>query len=258
VKRVSRRLYLLWSLAAVLLLAIGACSPFGGDGDDDDAPASPTATREIIMMTFTPTEVVPPEQLTSTAIARETAVPATQTARANLPTPTPANPTVAPEELLTPPQARLETPEGLVDSQLSSYAWQFDDEAETFARIDAPIVQFVGEPAPVASGDELTLQLYGEAYRTPPLELEIEVYNFDENSAIPSSGQQVGDELAFAIKTDPDQRVTAGNPATPSFVIDVPPGHYAIRAQGRWGPNPNPMFASFQLFVTWVFNVEVT
>jgi hypothetical protein len=256
VKRVSTRIYLLWAAAAVLLLAIGACSPFGGDDDDDDA--APSATREIIMSTFTATEVVPPEDQTATAAARETSAPATQTARANLPTPTPANATVSPEDLLTPPFARLETPDGLVDAYLSSYAWQFDDEAETFARIDAPIVQFEGDPAPVVNGAELSMSYYGESYRTPPFELEIEVYNFDENSAIPSSGQQVGSELAFAIKTEPDQRVIADDPATPSFILDVPPGHYAIRIQGRWGQNPISMFASFQLFVTWVFDVEVT
>lgn len=254
--RVSTRLYLLWPAAAVLLLLAGACSPFGDD--DDDASASPTATRLIIVSTFTPTEVIPPEAQTATAAARETSAPATQTARANLPTPTPANATVSPEDLLTPPFARLETPDGLVDAYPSSYSWQFDDEAETFARIDAPIVQFEGDPAPVVNGAEITMSYYGQSYRTPPFELEIEVYNFDENSAVPSSGQQVGDQLAFAIKTDPDQRMIADEPANPSFILDVPPGHYAIRIQGRWGPNPNPMFASFQLFVTWVFDVEVT
>ena len=47
----------------ILILSLGACGPFGDDDDDsgdNPNPAQPTATRAVVISTFTPTAVVAP------------------------------------------------------------------------------------------------------------------------------------------------------------------------------------------------------
>ena len=251
---------LISTLALVAL--IGACSPLGDDDDDDAntenaASGQSTATREVVMATFTPTEVVEPEDQTATAEAEGIAADATRTARAGLPTPTPANPEVDPEELLWPPRARLETPGALVESYLGTYSWQFRDADETFAEIDAPILALnQGDPAQVANGDNLAIRYYGDEYRTPPRQIEVAVYDYESNSATPINPQtgEPAEGDAFAINAEPIQTLRV-DPADPSFALQgFEPGRYVIWAQGRWGQHP---VLERELFVTWVFDVEI-
>lgn len=255
-----RRLLPALVLALILAASLGACGPFGDDDDDgnDDnpGPSQPTATREVIMATFTPTEVIPPAGQTATEAAQQTALAATQTARANLPTPTPAT-EINEEDILYPPRARLQTPGEIVEGYLSTYSWQFSDQAQTYSAIEAPIVVLEqGDPVALKNGDALAILYYGDEYRRPPEQLEVAIYEFEPNSAIPISetGEQA-DEPAFAIRVDPVQNLRV-DPVDPSFTIQgFPPGHYIIWAQGRWGPHP---VLERQIFVTWVFDIEIT
>ncbi|MEZ4520874.1 MAG: hypothetical protein R3A46_04370 [Thermomicrobiales bacterium] len=249
-----RRAALALLLFAMIAAAFGACTPFGDDDDDDETDAAAaTPTREVVMATFTATEVVPPDQQTATAEAQQTAAAATQAARASLPTPTAA---ATVEDLLYPPRTRLETPGELVDSYLGTYSWQYSDDDQTYAAIEAPIVVLERhDPTELQNGDNLSIRYYGDEYRTPPAQLEVAIYDFESNSAVPSSSQATGDEPAFAIKTDPVQNLRV-DPADPSFTLQgFPPGHYVIWAQGRWGQHPA---LDRQLFVTWVFDIEIT
>jgi hypothetical protein len=242
-------------LIAILSVA-AACGPFGDD--DDDPPRQPTATREIIVATFTPTEVVPPDVQTATAEAQATgaAMTATELARNPPPTPTFANPTVPEGELLTPPLATITSPTGEIPSMHGSHGWVFSDALETVSAFQVPFIDLnEHEPVTVANGAELVISLSGTEYRTPPLTMDVGVYNFDENSGIPiSQTGEVGSELWFVVKTDPDQQLDL-DPGDPRFTIDVPPGHYAIRVQGHWPDHPS--VTSTPIFVTWAFNVEV-
>ncbi len=251
---IPRRLLPALIFAAILILAIGACGPLGGDDDDDDnpAPSQPTATREVVISTFTATEVVAPADKTATQEAQQADLDASATARANLPTPTSAA-TIT--DVLYPPQTRLQTPNQLTESYLSTYSWQFNDEVKTYSAIEAPItVLEQGPPVEVNNGDQLAIIYYGSEYRTPPLQLEVAIYDFETNSAIPVSQTGQSDQLAFAIKTEPLQNLRVDQ-ANPTFVIDgFPPGHYIIWAQGRWGQHP---VIDRPLFVTWVFDIEI-
>lgn len=243
-------------LAAATLLGALACSPFG---DDDPEPTTPRPTpteREVIVATFTPTEVIPPAEQTATAAAAQTAAAELQATRAALPTPTPAA-DIDPETLLWPPRARLETGSALIESYLGTYSWQFNDPDQTYANIDAPIIVLnQGDPAQVTNNEQLAIRLYGEEYRTPPQQLEVAIYDYEANSATPISPQtgEAADEPGFAIRTDPLQSLRV-DPASPTFSLaGFPPGHYIIWAQGRWGQHPA---LARQLFVTWIFDVEV-
>lgn len=250
---------LISALAIVALL--GACSPFSDDDDNPTATAppeqsDPTATREVVMATFTPTEVVPPDQLTATAEAAGTSQAATREARDSLPTPTLAH-DIDEEDILTPPQSRLETPSQLIDSYTGTFSWQFDDPDQTYADIQAPIVLLnQGDPAQVNNGDQIALRYYGEHYRTPPRQLEVAVYDYESNSATPLNPQtgEPAEVPAFAINADPVQTLRV-DPADPTFTLEgFPPGHYVIWTQGRWGQHPA---LDRQLFVTWVFDIEI-
>ncbi|CAN5612365.1 hypothetical protein BH23CHL2_BH23CHL2_20430 [soil metagenome] len=259
---IRRRLLPALLLSALLVAGLlGACSPLGDDDDDDannDTPGTnqPTATtREVVMSTFTPTEVVPPDQKTATAEAEQTAAVATQTARAGLPTPTP-EPSADSRDALSPPLARIETPDTLVESYLGSYSWQFSDDAETYADIGAPTIPLnQGDPAQFENGAQISIRYYGDEYRTPPLELEVAVYDFEANSATPLSPQgQATDDPAFTIRTDPVQNLRV-DPDDPAFTLQgFAPGHYVLWVQGRWGQHPA---LERQLFVTWVFDIEI-
>jgi len=250
---------LLLLLAAATLLGALACSPFGDDDDDAEANAArPTRTPiPVVMATFTPTEVVEPADQTATAAAQQTAIAEQQATRAALPTPTPANPEVDPEQLLWPPRARLETGSALVESYLGTYSWQFNDPDQTYANIDAPIIVLnEGDPAPVTNDEQLAIRLYGEEYRTPPQQLEVAVYDYEANSATPVNPQTgaQSDEPGFAIRTEPLQTLRV-DPANPTFSLaGFRPGRYIIWAQGRWGQHPA---LARQLFVTWIFDVVI-
>lgn len=247
----------------VLTALVAACSPLGGDDDDDPtntenaAPRDPTATREIVMSTFTATEVVEPEGQTATAEAQGTAAAATQAARDSLPTPTPANPEVSEEELLWPPRTRLETPDELVEGYLGTYSWQFRDVDETFAEIEAPILLLdQGDPVQLTNGEQLSIRYYGDEYRTPPRQLEVAIYDYESNSATPINPQtgEPAEGEAFAINSEPVQTLRV-DPAQPSFTLQgFTPGHYVIWAQGRWGQHP---VLDREIFVTWVFDIEI-
>lgn len=245
--------------AALIAATLAACGPLGDDDDDDAgndnaAGGAPTATREVVMATFTATEVVPPAGQTATAEAQATAAEATREARGSLPTPTPAL-TVEEETILYPPRTRLQTPNQLTEGYLSTYSWQFNDEAQTYSAIEAPItVLEQGDPVQVDNGDQLAIVYYGEEYRSPPQQLEVAVYDFETNSAIPTSGQAEADEPAFAIRTDPVQTLRV-DPNDPSFAIEgFTPGHYIIWVQGRWGQHP---LLDRPIFVTWVYDIEI-
>lgn len=255
----SRRLLPALILAAILVTAFGACSPLGDDddseGDNNPNASSPTATREVVMSTFTPTEVVPPEGQTATVVAGQTAVAATREARSLLPTPTPAV-EIAEEDILYPPRTRLQTPDQLTESYLSTYSWQFSDDAQTYSAIEAPItVLEQGEPVETENGDQLSIVYYGQEYRSPPRQLEVAIYDFESNSAIPQTeGGETADEPAFAIRTDPVQNLRV-DPVDPTFTLEgFAPGHYVIWAQGRWGQHP---VIDRPLFVTWVYDIEI-
>lgn len=169
--------------------------------------------------------------------------------------PTPAVATVPEDQLLTPPMATITSPSGMIPATLGSYGWVFNDTPGSVVALTAPITMFEHEPTTIMNGAELEIGLSGEELRTPPVEMEAAVYNFDENSGFPTSPQGgSANELGFAVKTDPDQQLEI-DPSSPSFTIDVPPGHYAIRVQGNWPPQPG---ARTPIYVTWVFNVEVT
>jgi hypothetical protein len=241
-------------MVSSLVLAIG-CNPLAGE--DPTATRPPVPTRAVVVATFTPTAVVPPAEQTATAAAEATdaALTATEFALNPPPTPTLANATVPPEDLLMPPAATLTGPAGAIPATTGSFGWVFSDELGTVAAVEVPLVQFEHEPATVAGGQVFRLALSGREFRSLPLSIEGGVYNFEENSGIPLNPQGgTSDEPAFALKTDPDQSL-ALNPGDAHFTLDVPPGHYAIRLQGRWPPFPG--VTSTPIFVTWVFNVIV-
>jgi hypothetical protein len=244
---------------AALLVLLGACGPLGGDDDDDTGPEAsntrqPTATRDVIVSTFTPTPLLDSADKTATQEAQQAVGAATATHRAGLPTPTPAN-EIDEADILYPPRARLELPDRLADGYLGSYSWQFADEAQTFGVIDAPIIVLEqGPPIEVANGDDLALIYYGATFRTPPEQLEVAIYDFESNSAVPASEQAQGDELAFVIRTDPIQNLRV-DPAAPSFTLQgFIPGHYTIWAQGHCGQHP---VLNRPIFVTWIFDIEI-
>ncbi len=245
-------------LSAAVIFTAGACSPLGDDDGVEGASMNPpTATldRQIVMSTFTPTEVISDDLKTATSEAKDAADFATATYRAGLPTPT-TDTSVNPEDLLWPPRTRLETPSELVEAYVSTYSWQFSDVDQTYAAIEAPITPLnQGDPVQIRNGDQLALRYYGDEFRAPPEQLEVSVYDFESNSAVPIGPQgQQGEGLAFAIKTDPLQTLRV-DPADPTFVLDgFPPGHYIIWAQGRWGMHP---VLNRQIFVTWVYDIEI-
>ena len=259
IREPARALPVIGAGLLLLALGLGACSPFGDDDDDsdDNGPGIATPTREVVVSTFTPTEVVRPDGLTATSVAEETAAAETATARANLPTPTTPPSEVDPEELLWPPRTRLETPGLLSDSYLGTYSWQFTDTDQTYANIEAPIIPLSqGDPVEVANGDTVTIRYYGDEFRAPPQQIEVAIYDFESNSAIPVGPQgQQGEGLAFAIKTGPLQNLRV-DPSEPTFTLTgFAPGHYVIWTQGRWGQHP---LLDRQIFVTWVFDIEIT
>ena len=242
-------------LACCFVVACVACNPLDSD---DNSPTPPAAqTREVIVSTFTATEVVPPEEQTATAGARETSAAMTATEIAINPPATPTFAMATPEEILTPPLARLVRSDGQsIEATLSSYSWQFSDEIQTFFVAEAPITQFEHDPVSVANGAQFTIELFGEEYRQPPLELLGALYDFESNSAFPVGPDgQPGSELGFAIRTAPAQNLDL-EPANPAFAIDVPPGRYALWIQGRWGEHPDPRLDE-PIFVTWVFNLDI-
>ena len=253
-----RRLLVALCVAAILAAPLGACGPFGDDdganGDPDAFTIPPTATREVVMSTFTPTAVVSDADKTATVQAGQSAGAGTATARAGLPTPTPAI-DIDEEDILYPPRTRLETPGQLVDSYLGTYSWQFSDQTQTYGSIEAPIIVLEqGDPVELSNGDDLALSYYGNEYRRPPQQLEVAVYDFASNSAVPTSGQAQADEPAFAIRTDPVQNLRV-DPLDPTFTLQgFAPGHYIIWAQGRWGQHP---VLDRPIFVTWVFDIEI-
>ena len=245
----------------LLIALLGACG-LSGDDDDDEGdsgpgPGQPESTRVVVMSTFTPTEVVPPAGKTATEEAQELARIGTATAAAGLPTPTPAVTPLEEEELLWPPRTRLEAAGKLSDSYLGSYSWQFSDDIQTFGAIDSQITALnQGDPVEIQNGDTLTIRYYGDEYRSPPLRLDVAIYDFESNSAIPvgPSGEQ-GEGPAFSVRTEPLQSMQI-DPANPTITIDgFPPGHYVIRAQGNWGQHP---VIARPLFVTWLYDIEIT
>ena len=91
---------------------------------------------------------------------------------------------------------------------------------------------------PFGDDDELSISLSGRELLTPPLTMEGGVYNFDENSGIPTSRTgEAGNDLWFVVKTEPDQDLDL-DPVNARFTIDVPPGHYVIQVLGRWPDHP--------------------
>lgn len=258
-------------LASLALLLIAACSvPFIDDDDEDASGATPTE-REVRIATFTPTssEPTPTPDIVETAAAEQTAFLETAEAQEEAagPSPTPdpdapePTPTIELEDPISPPMTRMLLNGETLEPALSSYTWQFSDQALTLARILAPIVDMTDEQFIVSRGTELGIEFYGAEYRRPPDSLEVRVFDFEENSATPISaitGASPDEELAFAIKTEPDQFVKLDPQGDRIFEIDVPPGHYAVQVRGDWGPHPRPELADqFPIYVTWVFNVVV-
>ncbi len=246
-----------WLLAGVLLwAALAACNPLADDNDaTSTAPAEPT--REVIVATFTPTEVVPPESQTATAEAEETeaALTATEIAQNPAPTSTFANPTVPPEDLLSPPLATLQASDVSIPATIGSYGWVFGDTPPTVSAFSVPIVQFEHETVMAERGQQFTVAFSGPEFRSPPEALEGGIYNFADNSAYPTNQQgEVGDELAFVVNGEPDQALNL-DPASLEFTLDVLPGHYAVRIQGHWPDHPQ--VTSTPIYVTWIFNVTV-
>lgn len=243
-------------LVLAMLVVSAACNPLAGD-EEATATSPPTPTREVIVATFTPTEVILAEDQTATAEAQATGAAQTATERALNPQPTPtfANPTVPPEDLLTPPMATLHAGDEEIPASLGSYGWVFGDTLGTVSAITAPIVQFEHDPVDVENGQEITISFSGREFRSPLERMDGGIYNFEDNSAFPTNQQgEVGDELAFVVNADPDQLLEL-DPSDPQFTIDVPPGHYAIRIQGHWPAHPQ--VTSTPIFATWIFNVNV-
>ena len=244
----------------MLIALLGACSVSGGDDDDEGeagpGPNQPTSTRVVVMSTFTPTEVVPPAGKTATEEAQLQARIETETAAAGLPTPTPAVTELPEEDLLWPPRTRLEAAGKLTEGYLGSYSWQFSDDIQTFGAIDSQITALnQGDPVEIQNGDTLTIRYYGEEYRSPPLRLDVAIYDFESNSAIPvGPGGEQGEGLAFSVRTAPIQSMQI-DPANPTITIGgFSPGHYVIRAQGHWGDHP---VIARPLFVTWLYDIEI-
>jgi hypothetical protein len=150
-----------------LVPLVAACGPFGDN--DGNPPRQPTATREIVVATFTPTEVVPPDIQPATSEARETAAALTATEIAVNPPPTPtfANPTVPEDLLLTPPNATLASPAGEIAAVTGSYAWSYSDHPTSVVEIQAPMLDLLHAPVTIANGSELTLSLFGRVSTAP-------------------------------------------------------------------------------------------
>lgn len=249
-------------LAVVAMLA--ACGPLGDDDEPTTGPAiSAGGASSPVMSTFTAT--IPgttPEPLLTAAV-RSTERAATATYQAVNPQPTatlPAGvPTQNPDDVLTPPMALLSDGDGSIDSKVGSYSWVYDDAARSYARIDAPLMEFTEVALTTAGGSEMTMSIPDVA--EPVTGVELGVYDFADNTAIPTdqSGQP-GDSLMFSPRV-PAVMETTLTSLDESFALDVPPGQYLIQARAAW-PDFNyrtqdGQTLTFPLYITYVFNVIV-
>lgn len=225
---------------ATLLLIITACGPFGGDDADPTATPIPT---EASQPTSAPTSE--PEATTSGTDSQSTPAEDSQS-------------TPAAKDALEPPNARLIAGDQSIEAAFGTYGWQFADEMQSFVVTRAPTVTMTSDAMTVASGSELTVELFGEFYDPdePPQSMKLAIYDFDANSAIPTNqqGQILSNEPVFVKQTAPVQQSDL-DVASPSFTLDVPPGHYAVEVVGDWGQHP--VVKKEHIMVTWVFNVIV-
>jgi hypothetical protein len=276
------------------LIAV-SCGPLGDDDDDDP----PSGDGGVVMSTYTPTVPGSTPQAVITLEAAQTAAVMTATEQAlNPPPPTavaggtqpdsgppstespggdsqpsgtaPPNPPVNPnpvetqtgEAQLTPPAATLSASGNTIDGTLGSYIWLFNDPLGTVGFFpSSPLMGLTEVALTISTGAEAELQFSGDALQEPPSSVRLELYAFDENTAIPQSpsGQVVGDgSVVFGPKTDPV--TTFDLQGEFSFAADFAPGHYVLLAHADW-PDPQELIDSeipnSDVFVAYTFNIIV-
>lgn len=282
------------SLSFCAALIAVSCGPLG---DDDDEPAvGESDNSEVVQSTYTPTVPGSTPEAIQTLEAAQTAAVMTATEQALNPPPgtaiagnpddgtaspdgtsdgsgssstsqppiggTDDDPTTpdTPSDALQPPSAALVVGADQIEGALGPYSWQWDDAIKTFFEVPAsPLMEVSDVALTIQSGAEAEIAFAGDALQEPPDAINIEIYDFDENTAIPydQSGTTLGEGLAFAPKVDPITTLQPdpANPAT--FTADFAPGHYVLYMRAEW-PEPAELTKpGGTIYVTYTFNLIV-
>lgn len=236
----AARLGVLIALAALIALTLQAC--MGDDGDKNQTTAGPIETFTPVPPGWSPT-------VNPTLEARRTAVAATGTAVANMPTPM-AGPTQPPatvgpgqdvvlptpptdKNAIYPPTSTLLTltSRSTAFAGVGTYNW-WEASVESGGKVTAPFIQLDPSFASAVAGEQA--RLYFEEGSPTPQSTLIEVFTAEGNVAIPTNEQGIPNQTpAFVRQTDPVITQTIDG-ADPTFALTVSPGEYLVYAKVTW------------------------
>jgi hypothetical protein len=251
---VGRPALLVSALTAAMLVIAVSC----GGGDNDSNSSGDGEERTYTIQTFTPTVPGTTPDTLVTRDARQTAAANTATAVAENPpqptaTVTPGGPD--PEDAFRPPFTQLSDGANQMEGVAGSYALP-DEESQTYPVIQAPFYDVGENGLTVPAAGQLEFSFTEEV--APPSEVQVAIYDWAENNAIPQSTDgNVGSYPVFAKRVAPVIDETFPN-ANPSFAMPDEPGRYVVMVEVRWPPDDrvNPQLPSPH--ATYAFTVYVS
>jgi hypothetical protein len=254
--------------AALSLVAVSIAVACGGSGDSSKPTATPAATHEMVIATFTP---VPPNftpEVVQTRAAQKTAYIQTATAQP------PASPTApgtnatpntdaaacrpdAGNNELRPPDLLLNSSGGTQCGSVVSWNW-YDAQNDRGANVQAPQGAPISESVlNTAAGEPMTMTVPASPYAVE--NARIDVYTVDGNVAMPrdAQGQSIpGLSLVFVPQTAPAWNTNIQG-SNISFTPQLAPGQYIVAVRIDWAGPADVEAANQPLYTAYTFVIQV-